>query len=160
YIDRAEGAHKWDVDGHELIDWFAGHGAMLLGHSHPAVVAAVQRQMGRAPHPGACPELEIEWGQMAQKPIPSAQRIRFGSSRTEAPLMALRLARLHTGKPRVLKFVGHFHGWHDFVMPAAYPPYDGSPVPGVPQDVQADVVVIPPNDPEAVERALKTDPRI
>jgi glutamate-1-semialdehyde 2,1-aminomutase len=61
YVDRAQGAHKWDVDGHELIDYWAGHGALLLGHSHPAVVAAVQRQMERATHPGACHEGEIAW---------------------------------------------------------------------------------------------------
>src|SRR3954466_1874017 len=62
YIDRARGSRKWDVDGHELIDYWSGHGALLLGHSHPAVVAAVQEQMGKATHPGACHELEIEWG--------------------------------------------------------------------------------------------------
>jgi glutamate-1-semialdehyde 2,1-aminomutase len=160
YFDRAEGSHKWDVDGHELIDYWAGHGALLLGHSHPAVVAAVQRQMGRGTHPGGCHELEIEWGRLVQQLVPSAERVRFVASGTEATLMALRLARLYTGKPRVLKFVGHFHGWHDFVMPAAYPPYDGDPVPGVPRQVEADVVVVPPNDPAAVERALATDPQI
>src|SRR5215471_20600773 len=58
YIDRAQGAHKWDVDGHELIDYWSGHGALLLGHSHPDVVKAVQEQMARATHPGACHELE------------------------------------------------------------------------------------------------------
>src|SRR5262245_37589791 len=160
YIDRADASRKWDVDGHELIDYWAGHGALLLGHSHPAVVAAVQRQMGRTTHPGGCHELEIEWGRLVQQLVPSAERVRFVASGTEATLMALRLARLYTGKPRVLKFVGHFHGWHDFVMPAAYPPYDGGPVPGVPRQVEADVVVIPPNDPAAVERTLATDPQI
>src|SRR5690348_5815515 len=59
YVERASGAHKWDVDGHELIDYWAGHGALLLGHGHPAVVEAVRQQMGRATHPGACHELEI-----------------------------------------------------------------------------------------------------
>src|SRR3954449_7959389 len=62
YIDRAAGAHKWDVDGHELIDFWSGHGSLLLGHSPPAVVEAVQQQMARATHPGGCHELEIEWG--------------------------------------------------------------------------------------------------
>jgi glutamate-1-semialdehyde 2,1-aminomutase len=156
YIDRAAGARKWDVDGHELIDYWSGHGALLLGHSHPAVVEAVQRQMERATHPGACHELEITWGQWVQKLVPSAQKLRFVSSGTEATLMALRLARIFTGRPRVLKFAGHFHGWHDFVIPAADYPYDGS-VPGVPVEVAADTVVVPPNDPAAVERALSGD---
>jgi glutamate-1-semialdehyde 2,1-aminomutase len=160
YVDRARGAHKWDVDGHELIDYWAGHGALLLGHSHPAVVEAVQRQVERATHPGACHELEIEWGACVHRLVPSAERLRFVSSGTEATLMALRLARIHTGRPRVLKFAGHFHGWHDFLVPAADLPYDGSPVPGIPREVSADTVVVPPNDPAAVERALAGDAQI
>ena len=64
YVDRAAGGRKWDVEGHELIDYWSGHGALLLGHSHPAVVEAVQRQVAKATHPGACHELEIEWGQL------------------------------------------------------------------------------------------------
>src|SRR5262249_56517193 len=79
YIDRAEGARKWDVDGHEFIDYWSGHGAILLGHSHPAVVEAVQRQMGRATHPGACHELEIEWGHWVRRLVPSAGRARLPS---------------------------------------------------------------------------------
>ena len=102
YVERAEGAHKWDVDGHQLVDYWAGHGALLLGHGHPAVVEAVRRQIERATHPGACHELEIEWGQWVRRLIPSAERLRFTSSGTEATLMAIRLARLFTGKPRVL----------------------------------------------------------
>jgi glutamate-1-semialdehyde 2,1-aminomutase len=160
YIERAAGAHKWDVDGHQLIDFWSGHGALLLGHSHPAIVEAVQQQMARSTHPGACHELEIEWGQWVQKLVPSAERVRFTSSGTEATLMALRLSRIFTGRPRVLKFAGHFHGWHDFVIPAADPPYDGSPVPGVPREVAADTVIVPPNDPAAVDRALASDPQI
>lgn len=160
YIDRALGAYKWDVDGHRLIDYWSGHGSLLLGHSHPEVVEAVQRQMARSTHPGACHELEIEWGQWVRRLMPSAQKLRFVSSGTEATLMALRLARMFTGRPRVLKFAGHFHGWHDFLIPAADPPYDGTPVPGVPAEVAGDTVIVPPNDPEAVERALTQDGRI
>jgi glutamate-1-semialdehyde 2,1-aminomutase len=160
YVERAAGAHKWDVDGHELIDYFSGHGSLLLGHCHPAVVEAVQRAAGRMTHPGACHELEIEWGQWVQKLVPSAERVRFTSSGTEATLMALRLARIHTGKPKVLKFAGHFHGWHDFVIAGADAPYDGAPVPGIPPEVQAETVIVPPNDPAAVERALEHDPQI
>src|SRR5437879_9313939 len=70
YIERAEGAHKWDVDGHRLIDYWAGHGALLLGHSHPAVVEAVQQQMGKATHPGACHELELEWAELVRRLVP------------------------------------------------------------------------------------------
>jgi glutamate-1-semialdehyde 2,1-aminomutase len=160
YIDEALGARKWDVDGHELIDYWSGHGALLLGHSHPEVVQAVQQQMGRATHPGACHELEIEWGQWVQRLIPSAEKVRFVSSGTEATLMALRLARIFTGRPRVLKFAGHFHGWNDFLIPAADLPYDGSPGPGIPREVAGNTVVVPPNDPEAVDRALAADAQV
>jgi glutamate-1-semialdehyde 2,1-aminomutase len=160
YIERARGSRKWDVDGHELIDFWSGHGSLLLGHSHPEVVAAVQRQMGRSTHPGACHELEIEWGQWVQALVPSAERLRFVASGTEATLMAIRLSRIYTGRPRVLKFAGHFHGWHDFLVPAADPPYDGSPVPGIPPEVAAETVVVPPNDPAVVEQVLAKDATI
>jgi glutamate-1-semialdehyde 2,1-aminomutase len=160
YVDRAAGAHKWTVEGKELVDYWSGHGALLLGHSHPAVVEAVQRQMAKATHPGACHENEIEWGKLVQRLVPSAETLRFTSSGTEATLMALRLARVFTSKPKVLKFAGHFHGWHDFLIPAADPPYDGSMPPGVPPEVAALTVVSPPNDIEAVDRALNADPQI
>jgi glutamate-1-semialdehyde 2,1-aminomutase len=157
YVERAEGAHKWDVDGHELVDYWSGHGALLLGHGHPAVVEAVRRQVGRATHPGACHELEVAWGRWVQRLIPSAERLRFTASGTEATLMALRLARIVSGRPRVLRFAGHFHGWNDFVVTGADPPYDGHALPGVPRDVAAGAVVLRPNDPAAVERTLEGD---
>jgi glutamate-1-semialdehyde 2,1-aminomutase len=160
YVDRAEGAYKWDVDGRRLIDYWSGHGALLLGHSHPAVVAAVQRQMACATHPGACHELEIEWGRWVQRLVPTAERVRFVSSGTEATLMALRLARIFTGKSRVLKFAGHFHGWHDFLIPGADLPYEGRAVPGIPSATASDTIIIPPNDIEAVDRALSNDREI
>jgi glutamate-1-semialdehyde 2,1-aminomutase len=159
YVDHAEGGHKWDADGHRLVDFWSGHGALLLGHSHPAVVAAVQRQVARATHPGACHELEIEWGRWVQRLVPSAEKVRFVSSGTEATLMALRLARIHTGRPRVLKFAGHFHGWHDFVLPGSDATH-GGPVPGIPAEVAAQTIVVPPNDPAAVEHVLTGDPQI
>ncbi len=160
YVDRAAGGRKWTVEGKELVDYWSGHGALLLGHSHPVVVEAVQRQMTKATHPGACHEKEIEWGQLVQKLVPTAETVRFTSSGTEATLMALRLARIFTGRPRVLKFAGHFHGWHDFLIPAADPPYDGAAPPGIPPEVAALTVVLPPNDLDAVERTLRADPTI
>jgi glutamate-1-semialdehyde 2,1-aminomutase len=160
YVERAEGSHKWDVDGHELIDYWSGHGAILLGHSHPAVIAAVRDQLGLATHPGACHELEIAWGEWVRRLVPSAERVRFVSSGTEATMMALRLARLFTGRRRVLKFAGHFHGWHDFLIPGADLPHDGAVTPGIPPAVAAETVIVPPNDPALVERALQQDPDI
>jgi glutamate-1-semialdehyde 2,1-aminomutase len=160
YVDRAEGSHKWAVEGHDLIDYWSGHGSLLLGHSHPAVVEAVRAQVGRGTHLGACHEQEVEWGRWVQRLVPSAERVRFVSSGTEATLMALRLARIVTGAPRVLKFAGHFHGWHDFLFPGADVATAGQPVPGIPAEVAAQTVVVPPNDPDAVERALQAAPDI
>jgi glutamate-1-semialdehyde 2,1-aminomutase len=159
YVERALGGHKWTVEGRELIDFWSGHGAILLGHSHPAVVEAVQRQMEKATHPGACHEREIEWGQWVQRLMPSVERVRFVSSGTEATLMALRLARIFTGRPRVLKFAGHFHGWHDFLIPGADAPHHDA-VPGIPSEVARDTVIIPPNDLDAVDRTLRGDAQI
>src|SRR5438874_7365854 len=71
YVTHAKGAYKWDVDGHSLIDYFVGHGSLILGHSPDVVVAAVQEQVAKATHPGACHELEIEWAQLVKKLVPS-----------------------------------------------------------------------------------------
>jgi glutamate-1-semialdehyde 2,1-aminomutase len=160
YIDRAKGSRKWDLDSHELIDYFVGHGALLLGHSPDDVVTAVQQQMTKGTHPGACHELEIAWGQLVRQLIPSAERVRFTGSGTEATLMALRLSRLATGRQKFLKFQGHFHGWHDYVTVSSDPPYDVPYVPGVPESVTANCVAVPPNDLNRVEEAFKTDPQI
>jgi glutamate-1-semialdehyde 2,1-aminomutase len=160
YIDRQCGARKWDVDGHELIDYWSGHGSMLLGHSHPDVVAAVQTQMAKSTHAGGCHDLEVEWGEWVKKLVPSAERVRFTGSGTEATLMALRLSRIFTGRPKFLKFAGHFHGWHDAVSAGSDPPYDTLSVPGVPEAMLANTVVIPPNDVDLLERTLKADAQI
>lgn len=160
YVSHAQGSKKWSVDGQELIDYFVGHGSHILGHCPPDVVAAVQQQMARGTHPGSCHDGEIEWGQLVRKLVPSAERVRFTGSGTEATLMALRLCRLSTGKPKFLKFQGHFHGWHDYVAVSADPPYDASGVPGVPEAVSDICVAIPPNDLNKVEDTLKKDEQI
>jgi glutamate-1-semialdehyde 2,1-aminomutase len=156
YIEHAVGSKKYDADGNEIIDYWMGHGALLLGHSHPAVVEAVQRQVARATHPGACHELEIEWAEWVKKLVRSAERMRFVNSGTEATLMALRICRIVTGRRKVLKFAGHFHGWHDLLIPAADPPYDTGDysMPGITEGVLGDLVVVPPNDLAATERAI------
>jgi glutamate-1-semialdehyde 2,1-aminomutase len=156
YVDWAAGARKHTVDGPELIDYWVGHGALLLGHSHPAVVEAVQAQVERSTHPGACHELELEWGERVRRLKPSCEMLRFTNSGTEATLMALRVARIFTGKSKVVKFAGHFHGWHDQLIPAAEPPHTdaGYETPGVTAGVFGDLVIVPPNDLEALSRAL------
>lgn len=156
YIEHALGSKKYDADGNEIIDYWMGHGSLLLGHSHPAVVEAVQAQAGRSTHPGACHELELEWGECVQRLIRSAERMRFVNSGTEATLMALRISRIVSGKQKVLKFAGHFHGWHDLLIPAADPPYNTGDygMPGITGGVLGDLAIVPPNDLDALERAL------
>ncbi len=146
YIDRAAGSRKWDVDGHEYVDYAGGHGALLLGHNHPAVTEAVQKQLERGTHFGSNHELEIRWGQMVQRLIPSAERVRFTSSGTEATLLALRLARAFTGRSKVMRFQGHFHGWHDHMAFGVSSRFDGTPGPGVVSGVASEMVLAPPGD--------------
>ncbi len=157
YMDRALGSHKWDVGGNEFIDYWSGHGAMLLGHSNPKVLEAVARQLPRATHVGGSHELEIEWAEGVSRLVPSAERVRFTGSGTEATIMAIRLARIFTGRNKILKFAGHFHGWHDAVSPGSDPPYDQPSVPGIPPEVQKYTVIIPPNRPDLVEEQLRQD---
>ncbi|MDP6599628.1 MAG: aminotransferase class III-fold pyridoxal phosphate-dependent enzyme, partial [Candidatus Poribacteria bacterium] len=116
YVDRAQGSRKWTVGGHELIDYWSGHGALLLGHNPPNIVEAVTRQIQRGTHYGACHRLELEWAERIIDLVPSAEHIRFTNSGTEATQMAIRLARLWTGKNKIVKFAGHFHGWHDSLI--------------------------------------------
>jgi glutamate-1-semialdehyde 2,1-aminomutase len=128
YVERSRGARKWDVDGNELIDYWTGHGALLLGHGHPAVVAAVQEQMARGVHYGAEHEQELRWATLARQLFPSAERLRFTASGTEATMLAVRLARAYTGRPTIVRFEGHFHGWNDALthgMEADLPPPPG-----------------------------------
>ena len=157
YVTHAKGPRKWDVDGHEYIDYVSGHGSLLLGHSHPAVVEAVQEQVAKGTHLGACHELELAWGQLVQQLIPSAERVRFVSSGTEASLMAVRLARGFSGKNKIVKFQGHFHGWHDQVLPGMAPPWDQPPSVGILRPVIDATIVLPINDVAAVERTLAED---
>ncbi len=146
YVDRAQGSRKWDVDGHELIDYWVGHGALFLGHGQPAVREAIAHQLGRGTHYGACHELEIRWAEQVLKLVPWAERIRFVGSGTEATLLAIRLARAAAGKDKIVKFEGHFHGWHDYAAVAVRPPFDRPVSAGVPQGVLDEILICPPND--------------
>ncbi|WP_422001403.1 aspartate aminotransferase family protein [Reyranella sp.] len=146
HVAKAAGPRKWDVDGNEYVDYFGGHGAMLLGHSHPAVVEAVKRQMDLGTHYGSSHEFEVRWAELVCELIPSAEKVRFTASGTEASHMAIRLARALTGKEKIVRFVGHFHGWHDHVAGGATSHYDGSSAPGVLQSVTDLSILMPADD--------------
>ncbi len=151
YVERAEAARKWDVDGNQYVDYVMGHGALLLGHNHPVVMEAASKQLARGTHYGASQEWEVAWAEEVVRLVPSAEMVRFTSSGTEATLMALRLARSATGKPGVLKFENHFHGWHDYVVGGSR--YGGAAPPGIPEATLGTVAVVAPTM-EAVEEAL------
>jgi glutamate-1-semialdehyde 2,1-aminomutase len=154
YVDHAAGVRKWDVDGHEYIDYWMGHGALFLGHCHPAVVKAVQEQMARGTHLGASHELEVRWAELVNQLVPCAELTRFTMSGTEATHLALRVARAYTGRSKVVKLSGHFHGWHDGVVAGVNPPYEVPLSAGVPGSTLDQVIVCPPNDVKTVEIAL------
>src|SRR5213592_4158618 len=142
YVARAAGARKWDVDGNEYVDYFGGHGALLFGHAHAPLVEAVQRQATLGTHWGASHELEVQWAELVQRLVPSAERVRFTASGTEATQLALRLARAYTGRSKIVRFVGHFHGWHDAVAAGAMSHYDGSIPAGIPDAVVGESIVL------------------
>src|SRR5258708_1403364 len=132
YAARAAGARKWDVDGNEYVDYFGGHGALLFGHAHAPLVETIQRQATLGTHWGASHELEVQWAELVQRLVPSAERVRFTASGTEATQLALRLARAYTRKSQSGRFVGHCHRLHDAVAAGAMSHRDGSLPAGLP----------------------------
>jgi glutamate-1-semialdehyde 2,1-aminomutase len=157
YAVKASGSRKWDADGNELIDYVMGHGALLLGHGYPAIVDAVDAQLRRGTHYGASHELEIRWGELVQQLVPSAERLRFTSSGTEATMMALRLARAFAGREKILRLGEHFHGWNDSVTGQPGPEETVPVSPGLPRGILDASVVLPQNDVVALERTLRED---
>ena len=160
YIERGKGSRKWDVDGHEYIDFLLGNGALLLGHAPPEVLDAIAQVSGRGTHFGNDHPLQIEWAERVQELVPSAERVRFVNSGTEATLLALRLARAFTGRSKILRFEGHFHGWHDDLVHGFQPPFDADGSLGVPPLVRDHTVLVPDGDLQAAEQALDRDPDI
>ncbi|MEZ5401363.1 MAG: aminotransferase class III-fold pyridoxal phosphate-dependent enzyme [Bryobacteraceae bacterium] len=149
YISRAAGSRKWDVDGNEYIDYLGGHGALILGHCHPQVTEAVREQAAKGAHYGASHELELEWAELIASMIPCAERVRFTVTGTEATHLALRLARAATGKTRILRFAGHFHGWHDHV---AFPSGGAA---GIVPGIVDEVAVCASADPSRVRQTIE-----
>src|SRR3954454_15810510 len=152
YIERALGSVKWDADNNKYVDYFGGHGALILGHNHPAVIAAVHAALDRGTHFGACHELEVRWAELVTQMVPSAERVRFTSSGTEATLLALRLARAYTGRSKLVRFRGHFHGWNDHMTAGHTNHFDGTPTSGVVGGLSDSLLLCDPNDVEGITR--------
>ncbi|MBI4786052.1 MAG: glutamate-1-semialdehyde 2,1-aminomutase [Chloroflexi bacterium] len=161
FIARGAGAKIVDVDGNEYLDYVGSWGPLILGHSHPRVVAAIQAAAMRGASYGAPCEPEIELAQRITGAFPSMERMRFVSSGTEATMSALRLARAFTRRSKVLKFAGGYHGHADFLLARA-----GSGIAtlalsdsaGVPSDIAATTLVVPYNNLQAVEQAFHVRP--
>jgi glutamate-1-semialdehyde 2,1-aminomutase len=163
YISRGEGARIWDVDGREYIDLNMSHGAVFLGHGHPSTKAAVIEALEYGAICGYETERHAELARLICEIVPCAERVRFATSGSEATLVALRLARAATGRRKVVKFWGHFHGLHDYVLYNAHSPLEAKPgrriLPlresgGIPSDLDDLVIIVPWNDPEALGAVL------
>ena len=157
YVERAQAGRKWDVDGNEYVDYQGGHGALLLGHRHPEVMDAVSNQLSRGTHYGASHDLELAWAELVKELIPSAQRVRFTSSGTEATMMAVRLARAFTGRSKLIRFRGHFHGWSDHMSFGYADHFDGSPSTGIVGPIAENVLLSDPNDVEGLRRLIESN---
>jgi glutamate-1-semialdehyde 2,1-aminomutase len=156
YITRGRGSHIWDADEHEFIDYLLSYGAAILGHAHPELLAAVNAQLQRGTMFGTCNTVEVELAEQICRMVPGVELVRFANSGSEAICGAIRAARGYTGKTRVLKFEGHYHGWVDALAVSNRPtaaeagPLD-APISqphsrGIPSGVIQDVLIAPFND--------------
>ncbi|MEA2394653.1 MAG: glutamate-semialdehyde -aminomutase [Solirubrobacteraceae bacterium] len=163
YFDHGDGARLWDVDGNEYLDYSSSNGASMLGHNHPRIAEAVREGLARGTMCTQETRSHVELCERICEVIPSAEKVRLSNTGTEATMAALRIARAATGRERVLKFDGHFHGMHDYVLfnchtpetamadqeIASYPDSAGIP------ERQGDLLVnVPFNDPGALVAAL------
>lgn len=160
FIERAEGAHLEDVDGNRYLDYVGSWGPMLFGHAHPDVVEAVQAQAEASTSFGAPTEIEIEVAELVCDLVPSVEKVRMVNSGTEATMSAARLARGYTGRDKIIKFEGNYHGHGDFFLIAA-----GSGAltlsepdsPGVTEGNAKDTLLAPYNDLDHVQRLVEAN---
>jgi glutamate-1-semialdehyde 2,1-aminomutase len=166
FMERGRGSRIFDVDGNEYIDWMMAFGALPLGHAHPEVVEAITEAAASGAHFATATDVELEVAEMLQKIVPNAERVRFANTGTEAMMAAIRLARGVTGRLKILKFEGHYHGWYDDllvssnVMPASALGLRSDPVKipdssGLNRMALDDTIVVPWNDLPALQRAIE-----
>ena len=160
-LERGEGAYVWDADDRRYLDYIGAWGPAILGHAHPAVVAAVRRAATNGFALGATHPLEVELGEAIRRAMPSLERLRFTSSGTEAVMSALRVARAATGRDLVVKFAGAYHGHADHLLVEAGSGVATLAIPGsagVPEAVAGVTLVVPYNDPAALVAAFDAHP--
>ena len=165
-LERGRGSHVWDADANEYIDFMMSFGALIQGHAHPVLVETVTEAMAGGSHFAAATSAEVEAAEGFRRMVPSAEVVRFTNTGSEATMLALRLARAHTGRRKFLKFEGHYHGWYDpFLLNAhSHPPEQLGPLEnparipdseGIPPSTFEDVLVAPWNNVAALENVLK-----
>ena len=156
-LDRGRGSRVWDVDGNEYIDFMMSFGALIQGHAHPKIVEVVSQAIAQGSHFAAATPAESEAAERFCRMVPTAEVVRFANTGSEATMLAMRLARAHTGRTKFLKFEGHYHGWYDpyCLNGHGHPveqlglPENPTKIPeseGIPASVFEDVVVAPWND--------------
>lgn len=158
FIDHAEGPYLWDVDGNRYIDYVLSWGPLILGHANPVVVEAIARAAKNGTSYGAPTELETQLAELVIDLVPAAEQVRFVNSGTEATMSVLRLARAYTGREKIIKLTGNYHGHADFLLVQA-----GSAAatlglpdsPGVPKGATQDTLTAPYNSLEAIEALFK-----
>jgi glutamate-1-semialdehyde 2,1-aminomutase len=164
YVSRGDGPRIWDVDGREYIDMCMSHGASLLGHNHPRIKAALAKALDLGIICSYETEHHVALARRITELVPCAELVRFAGSGTETVMHALRLARSATGRDKIIKFEGHFHGYADALNFSAAPPLDQAgpaqtPVAypessGIPASARGDIVIIPFNDEAALDEAF------
>lgn len=157
-IARAQGAHLFDVDGHRYIDYLAAFGPVIVGHAHPHIREAVDDALREGALIGAPTPWETLFAERLQRAVPELERIRFVNSGTEAVMSVIRVARAYTGRSRILKFAGCYHGHSDLVLVAAGSGPSSLGIPdsaGVPPSTAREVVTVPFNDPAALDEAMR-----
>jgi glutamate-1-semialdehyde 2,1-aminomutase len=165
YFSRGAGSRLWDVDGREYIDFFTGSGANFLGHDHPAIREAIRQALDVGVICNGETEYHARLAELVSEAVPCAEMVRFANSGTEATMGAIRIARAYTGKSKILKFEGHFHGMHDYLWfncaaGVGELRADGTVAPlpdsaGIPPEMAGLIVVAPFNDPEAFRQVLR-----
>jgi len=155
YVSHAKGSKIFDVDGNKYIDFWMGHYTHILGHNPSPIRKAVEKQLGRGVHLGVCHELEVALAEQVVKMIPCAELVRFTNSGTEASMYITRLARAYTGKNKIVKFEGGWHGGYDALQVGVKPPLDIPETSGVPEEVTKNTIVAPFNDIEDTRRKVK-----
>jgi len=152
FAKKALGSHIQDMDGKEYIDYCLAYGPLILGHSNPGIVDAVKKQLELGSTYGVPTQKEIQLAKLVTSRVPCADMVRFVNSGTEATMSAIRLARAVTGRKKIVKFEGSYHGAHDYVLVKSGSGAMGLPdSPGVPEETTKNTILIPFNDVEAVE---------